>query len=247
MRIYVNADQAYLKTLEMLLHTPDCRSQPRGKPVSELLDDTTRIMVPKAGSLRTNCQHRNDVMAKYHEKELAAYLHGGFAVDDWTKLSKFWTDLANPDGTINSNYGALIFRNWSCGDKKFEKTVGPQTPWEWARESLITGKDTRQAFVRVSLPRHQWIGNKDQVCTMHLNFLIRDRTLRLTTVMRSQDVVKGWAYDVPFFIYLQHRMLDELRETYPWLGVGTYTHFVHSLHLYEKDRTVAERMLYGLT
>jgi thymidylate synthase len=45
---------------------------------------------------------------------------------------------------------------------------------------------------------------------------------------------------MPWFCELQEQMAEEL-------GVlpGTYTHFAHSLHLYESDLEVARRMLFG--
>ena len=117
------------------------------------------------------------------------------------------------------------------------------TPWEWAKESLLADKDTRQAIIRFNLPEHCWIGNKDFTCTLTGNFLIRDDKLLLTMVMRSNDVVYGLAYDLPWFCSLMDKMLEELKPTYPNLQKGTYTHFAHSLHMYDKDESTIKSML----
>jgi thymidylate synthase len=97
--------------------------------------------------------------------------------------------------------------------------------------------------MRFSLPEHQWMGNKDQTCTMHGNWLIRDNKLNLTITMRSQDMVKGAVYDWPWFCSLMDRMLAELKPTYPELEKGRYTHFVHSIHCYEKDADTIVKMI----
>jgi thymidylate synthase len=117
------------------------------------------------------------------------------------------------------------------------------TPWEWAKESLLADKDTRQAILRFNLPEHCWQGNKDFVCTMHGNWLIREDKLNLTIVMRSNDAVLGLAYDLPWFCSLMDKMLEELKEKYPTLTKGTYTHLAHSLHIYEKNEELVKKMI----
>jgi thymidylate synthase len=146
----------------------------------------------------------------------------------------------------------LIWKNRSHGNPRYESGTGRphaanahtmRTPWDWAKQSLIADRDTRQALLRFSLPEHQWIGNKDQTCTLHGLFLIRDNKLNLTITMRSNDLTLGLVYDLPWFVGLLHRMKDELQETYPGLGVGTYTHYVHSLHIYDRDQEKILKML----
>jgi len=39
------------------------------------------------------------------------------------------------------------------------------------------------------------------------------------------------------------KMLGELKTTYPSLEKGNYSHFVHSMHAYEKDFPVIKKML----
>ena len=118
-----------------------------------------------------------------------------------------------------------------------------RTPWEWAKQSLLNDKDTRQAFIKFSLPEHQYMGNKDQVCTMHGNFLIREDKLHLSIVMRSNDLTLGLVYDLPWFISLMDRMVGELKPQYPNLEKGHYTHMVHSMHIYDRDEKKILKML----
>jgi thymidylate synthase len=170
-------------------------------------------------------------MADYLAKEEAMYLTGERQAEIWAEqASKFWSKLANPDGTINSNYGWLMFQNRSLPNDL--------TPWEWAVDSLRKDRNSRQAFVRLSLPEHQAEGIKDQPCTLYAIYHIRDNLLHATTVMRSNDVVKGLAYDMPWFCKCQGMMAREVG-----VKVGTYTHFANSMHLYERDIDAARKML----
>ena len=163
-------------------------------------------------------------------------------VEDFEKASKFWSKLANKDGTVNSAYGFLIWKNKSHGNPRMNGEER-MTPWEWARQALIADKDTRQAILRFSLPEHSYVGNKDFTCTLHSYFQIRDNILDMTVNMRSNDLTLGLVYDLPWFVSLMYRMKDELSSTYPDLEIGSYTHYVHNIHCYERDEEKILRMI----
>lgn len=260
MKIYNTPNEAYLGTLEDVYFSYDHRSAPRGQPIREKTDYTFRVLQPDSAPIQTKDNERNGTIVSYTAKEVELYNNASNRVEDFEKASKFWRNIANPDGTINSAYGYLIWKNQSHGNPYFEAVTSgneaylesgishhlqqyKRTPWEWAKQSLIQDKDTRQAILRFSLPTHQWMGNKDQTCTMHGNFLIRDDKLHLSIVMRSNDLWLGLTYDLPWFMSLIDRMVEELRPTYPNLQKGHYTHTVHSLHIYERD---ADKILKAL-
>jgi thymidylate synthase len=250
MKTYNNIHEAYLGTLEDVYFNYEYRAAPRGLPVREKTDYTFRVLNPTEEFIVTKDPDRNKVIESYTAKETELYNSCANTAEEFGKASKFWEKLANPDGTVNSAYGYLIWEN-KCNGSQFESIkiaeacwrYERRTPWEWAKESLIKDKDTRQAFLRFSLPEHQWMGNKDQTCTMHANFLIREDKLNLSVVMRSNDLVLGLVYDMPWFMSLIDRMVDELKEYYPNLTKGTYTHTVHSLHIYERNEEMVKKML----
>lgn len=241
MRVYDNIHAAYQNILREVRDEFEYRVAPRGQPVREITDFMFRIRNPKSEAIVTRDVERNKTIAAYTASECQLYDSCTNDVEDFAKASKFWRTIANPDGTVNSAYGYLIWKHKSFGNDKYEGVL--RTPWEWAKDSLVKDKDTRQAFLKFSLPEHQWMGNKDQTCTMHANFLIRDDKLNLAVVMRSNDCVLGLAYDLPWFISLMERMVEELRETYPNLTVGQYTHIAHSFHMYERDLEKVSKML----
>ena len=260
MKTYQTSHEAYVETLRDIYYNYDYRAAPRGLPVREKTDYTFRVLNPTNEPIVTKDPERNKVIEEYTRKEVELYNSCANTAEAFGKASKFWLNLANPDGTVNSAYGYLIWENKSHGNPYFEAIASgnegmlesgtshhlkqfKRTPWEWAKQSLIADKDTRQAILRFSLPSHQWNGNKDQTCTMHANFLIREDKLNLSVVMRSNDLVLGLVYDMPWFMSLIDRMVDELKPHYPNLTKGTYTHTVHSLHIYERNEEMVKRMI----
>lgn len=252
MQIFNTVSEAYLGVLKDVYYNPDVKSSPRGQPCREKLDYTFRVLSPTSNPIVTKDEKRNQVIAAYTEKEVKLYDSCTNLAEDFGKASKFWLNLANPDGTVNSAYGHLIWEKRTHGNPLYETGISRpcketahtmRTPWEWAKQCLIVDRDTRQAIMRFSLPEHQWMGNKDQVCTLHGNWLIRENQLHLSIVMRSNDLTLGLVYDLPWFCGLMDRMLLELKSTYPDLKKGHYTHTVHSLHIYERDEEKIRKMI----
>jgi thymidylate synthase len=79
---------------------------------------------------------------------------------------------------------------------------------------------------------------KDAPCACTLQFFIRDDRLHLITYMRSNDVVWGLPYDVFLFTMLQELLSRELSRP-----LGTYTHIVGSLHLYDHHFELGREIL----
>lgn len=249
--------EAYLQALRDVWFSPEFKCAPRGLPIRETLNYTFVVEEPTSEPIRTKDEERNTVIDKYTAAETDLYNSCTNSVNDFAKASKFWSKLANPDGTVNSAYGYLIWRNKSHGNSNFEAEVIPKsdinlreirvpimrTPWEWAKQSLIQDKDTRQAILHFNLPEHAWLGNKDFTCTMYANFLIRDDKLHFIVRMRSNDLMKGLVYDISWFVSLMDKMVEELKPTYPNLTKGSYTHSADSMHIYERDEAAILKML----
>lgn len=202
---------------------------PRDIATRELRNCLIEITVPCNELPVIASTERQKKMRKYAAAEGELYETGTLVADEWsTKASKFWGKLADSYGLINSNYGFLI--------QKVRDARG-KTQWEWAKHCLEKDPDTRQAILHINRPKHQYEGVKDFPCTMHFQFFIREGLLELDVVMRSQDVVKGFPYDVKWFMSRQLLMAEEL-------GVppGPYTHLVHSMHMYDKDLETIKAM-----
>ena len=255
MKKYENIHEAYLGVLADVYDNPDHICSPRGQRIREKLYYGFQIANPINEPIKTHDEGRNETIKSYTAKECELYDSGTNAAEDFGKASKFWLKLANPDGTVNSAYGHLIKFKKSHGNPIYELAEqmngldseavseflmqkskdAMRTPWEWCVDSLKSDKDTRQAVLRFSLPEHFYKGNKDMTCTLNGNFHIRDNKLLFRVHMRSNDLTLGLVYDLPWFVGLMHEMVGELKDVYPDLEVGTYTHIVDSLHIYDRD------------
>lgn len=107
----------------------------------------------------------------------------------------------------------------------------PQIPRVLDR--LRTDPDTRQALAMVWDPVYDLAPGpvpRDLPCTVYLAFRIRNGRLTMKTHMRSNDIWRGWCYDVIQFTQLQHTVANMLG-----LEAGSYVHHADSLHVYHED------------
>jgi thymidylate synthase len=241
MIIYQTIHDAYLGSIEEVLDNPDYICAPRGLEIYEKVDFSFRVLNPVAEPIVTKDEERNKVIAEYTKKEMDWYMSLDNTVEAAAKCSKFWEKIGNPDGTVNSNYGYLVFGLCDHGNPSFEDKM--RTPWQWAVDALKKDKDTRQAIVRFSRPEHFYSGVKDFTCTTHGIFQIRENKLNFSIVMRANDVTLGIVYDICFFVSLMDKMVEELKPYYPNLQKGHYTHMAHSYHAYVKDLPRINKML----
>jgi thymidylate synthase len=221
----------YEIVLRDVLKNPEYETAPRGMKIKEVTNAALIIEDP-AECLYEN--ERRSSQFKYIAAELVWYFTGRKDTKFIEPFAKFWKHIENEDGSVNSAYGNLIFT---------ERNEYNKTQWEWALNSLIQDKDSRQALLHFNKPKHQYDGNKDFVCTLTGVFHIRENRLNFTIDMRSNDLVLGTPTDIAFFCLLQQQMLVLLKPYYPELSLGTYTHHVHSLHIYEKHFGVIKEML----
>lgn len=223
----------YDKAMDMLLNKYEYASKPRGLEVHECLNVGLFIEDPSKNLFKYEDKSLT-LPTGYVKKEMCLYL---MATDDakmFSKASGFWDGIKTKKGTINSAYGNLIF-NKSLKDGRSQ--------FDWAFDCLKNDKDSRQAFMRFNNTSHQYNGNKDVPCTFIMAFHVRNNRLHATVEMRSNDIIKGTTYDIPSFILFQRLMWLRLREVYPDLEMGTYTHIANSFHLYSTDFELVERRL----
>lgn len=223
----------YERAMQMLLEKPEYKSKPRGLEVHECLNVGLYIDDPASNLFKYDDKSLT-LPTGYVKKEMCLYLAASNDANDFTKASSFWDKIKTIDGKINSAYGNLIF-NPSLADGRSQ--------FDWAFDSLKNDKDSRQSFMRYNNTCHQYDGNKDVPCTFIQCFHIRGNKLHTTVEMRSNDLIKGTTYDIPSFILFQRLMLLRLREVYPDLEMGSYTHFANSFHLYSTDFKLVEARL----
>lgn len=135
-----------------------------------------------------------------------------------SSFGSMWEKLSDDGKTNNSAYGYLM--KYAYQFDQIETII----------ELLTRDPESRRAVINLNVPNPNVIFTKDEPCTIALQFLIRNGKLNCTAIMRSNDIWYGFPYDVAFFTELQKYIADKLMVEY-----GTYTHFVTSLHLYEKN------------
>lgn len=196
----------------------------RGSKVIELTD--YRLRIPPLEYI-TSFQARKLNLA-YCKQEWLWYLRGDRFDDSIQQYATMWKKLKQSDGGFNSNYGQYIFEEGQL---------------EWCIRRLSEDKYTRQASMQLLNKSHMYEGNTDFVCTHGINFRIRDNRLDMTVMMRSNDAIFGTTNDVFCFGQLLLMTRAALLDQYPELEVGTYTHFVNSIHVYERHWEMLERLV----
>jgi len=233
MKIYRGKHIAHLykDILSDLLNTPEYITKPRGMEVKEIINCVIEVQEPNMNLFKNEFRSSPE---KYIGAELLWYFSGTNKTAFIENYASMWTQLKNEKGEANSAYGYLIFN---------EENQDRYGQYEWAINSLKNDKDSRQAFMHFNKPRHQYDGNKDQVCTLVALLHIRNDELHMTLTMRSNDVVLGFMTDYTFFNMLHQQAYIHLKKYYKKLKMGSYVHISHSMHLYSKHYDLVKKML----
>lgn len=132
-----------------------------------------------------------------------------------------WKACAASDGTINSNYGYLI---WS--EENHDQYKNVLTELKRAPES----RRAQMIYTRPSIwKEYNRDGMSDFICTDSVQYFIRDGRVIADVRMRSNDVVFGYKNDKSWQDYVHTQLANELG-----LPVGPMIWHAGSLHVYER-------------
>jgi thymidylate synthase len=215
MRIVESANEAWMHII-MDLNDGGRECSPRGLKIKEVENYSICIKNPKKRII-TNPLRRMSL--PYAFGELLWYLSARNDVAMMEYYSKRMRNFSDDGKTLNSAYGYRIFG---------KHPMLPFNQWENVVELLTKDPDSRQAIIHLHTPNNK--PTKDEVCTLTLQFLIRNNKLDMVVNMRSNDVIWGFTYDVFSFTSFQELMANELG-----IKVGKYYHNAASMHIYEKD------------
>lgn len=206
-RVSDTIDNIYLTLCKDLLHAPKVGNTRELNNVKlELININNNIV-----SIR-------NISDAYLFAELLWYFTGRNDMKFIGSFASMWQRLSDDGVTNNSAYGHLMKNAY--GFDQIEKVI----------ELLTKDPESRRAVINLNVPNEKVIETKDEPCTIALQFMIRKNQLHCTTMMRSNDIWFGLPYDIAFFTELQKYIADRLKVEY-----GTYTHFVTSLHMYDRD------------
>lgn len=140
------------------------------------------------------------------------------ASEDLMFLSKFESTGYNRislDNYANSAYGHIVHKRF--GFDQVEQVI-----------SILGNCSTsRRAIINFNVPDRHRGTILDEICTIALQFYIKNDELNCTAIMRSNDAFGCLPYDFAFFTELQKYIAYRLDRK-----CGTYTHFAVSFHYY---------------
>jgi len=188
-------------------------SSPRGLRTKELLNVSTVVTNPTDLVFDIKPRKASPVMSIV---ELMYFLNGR----DDDVLAKVW--LPGMEKYLNPN------------TRRFDGGYGPSISagLSYVFPMLQKDPDTRRAWIPIMDMTHlvRMIETNDFPCNPGLAFNIRDNRLNMTVMTRSQDLYYGYIYDQIEFHTLLNMMSKAL-----FKKVGTVSHYMLSMHLYEKD------------
>ena len=166
-----------------------------------------------------------DISLSYLIGELLWYLQAKQDVHFISKFSEYWRTISDNNITSNSAYGHIVHMRY--GYDQLESVLN----------ILKKDKNSRRALINFSVPNIDRRITKDEICTIAIQFLVRDDKLNCHVYMRSCDLYTGFPYDYIYFTCLQHIVAEELS-----LEVGSYYHTCTSLHFYDKNEDDMKRI-----
>lgn len=223
---FASLDEAFLSVLDLLLRHGGA-SAPRDLPTREVVPFGFSITDPRRRYI--SVPDRRWSLA-YAIAEFAWHLRGSDSVEEIAFYAPRWRQIAKGGPTVKGScYGARVFGS----------SNGGQSQWERALELLRRDAESRRAVLQFSAPNADVLDpDADIACALSLQLVLRGGRLDAICTMRSNDAVLGMPYDVFLFT-----MLQELAATTLGCELGRYHHQVGSLHLYDSQISLAERVI----
>ncbi|MET9544173.1 thymidylate synthase [Streptomyces sp. NPDC006627] len=140
--------------------------------------------------------------------------------------------FSSPDGVNlgGSAYGYTLF-NPAQGQ--------PISPFDRVLELLRAETDSKRGYLPVFSPAELSVDdNPDVACLAGLHLLVRDGRLHMVCNMRANDLDCGLLSDVFSFTMVQEYAAVQLG-----LELGTYTHFIGSAHVNDRNADRVARVL----
>ncbi|HEY7824483.1 MAG TPA: thymidylate synthase [Acidimicrobiia bacterium] len=209
MTTYETPGEAIIGTInDLYLH--GTKSSPRGQQTRELLNHQFTVTYPASIRIDLYGRNLNHAISALEALQLVGQISIPEAVTDRVNAFNNYTDR----GVFHGAYGNRI-------SGRLDDLV----------KLLEHDRDSRQAVLTIYNSATDLNRDKRDIpCTIALQYMIRDNKLHARTVMRSNDVWLGLPYDLVQFITLQSAIAAHFQ-----IPLGTYTHTVGSMHLYEHN------------
>jgi thymidylate synthase len=215
------ADKAWQEAIDELLYSSDYSHDGRSGKTYEIIPCVFQINNPRQRWVLSRHPSFNPAFAFV---EFLWILSG----NNESKVINFWNPtLPQYTGAGETYHGAYGFRlRKSFGIDQIQR----------AYNVLVNAPETRQVALQiwkpeVDLPADDGSpASPDIPCNMMSILKIRGGSLHWTQVMRSNDIMRGFPYDV-----IQFTLLQELMAAWLNVNLGSYVHVADSLHIYKDD------------
>ena len=170
---------------------------------------------------------------EYIKKELEWYHSQSLDAKCIGQHAKIWLKCCDENHKINSNYGFLMFS--AQNGYQFKNVI----------KELTKDSTSRRAVAYYANPFIHYTGGKDYICTIAVQYLLRNSRVDAIVYMRSNDIIYGL---IGADLYWQNEVLrlvcDLLtlhyqRTIYP----GDIHWMAGSLHIYERHLDKLEKFV----
>ena len=212
-----NVNESYRGLMSAIIEKGK-KISPRGLDTLELSPVSITIHNPLENIIYSDSRRLN---YGFMLGELAWILQKSDDMNHICWYNKNWAAFSDDGKTLNGAYGKRIFAYGENRVNQFESVYN----------LLKEDKNSRQGTIVLFDPNLDFKKTKDKPCTNMIRFSVREEKLNMLVVMRSNDIMFGYPYDVFNFTSLQEIMAGKLN-----IEVGTYTHVVDSLHMYLEQK-----------
>lgn len=144
-------------------------------------------------------------------------------------FTKIWDVFTNPNDVVTVAYGYRWRKHF--GRDQIGKLIELLEKEPSSRHGVVIawdpGQDGLSTFKKANVP-----------CPYTFTVNIIGGKLHLHNIVRSNDMVLGFPFDVTGFCFLQYVLAQKLG-----VEVGTYSHSISNAHIYENHYPAAEEMI----
>ena len=229
---YKNFNELYLSTLDEVYNHYEFENSPRGFSEREILGFSCKIQDPTA-RFCLHPQRRQNIIFNY--AEALWYLSGKNDLEfiSWyaPSMARYSADGKTLPGT---GYGNKLLNFGQENLNQIRRAI-----------DVLKNDDTdsKRVYLQIfNADEDIYKHNIDVSCTLGLQLLLREGKLHMVAFMRANDAFVGMLSDIFSFTFIQEfiaTMLD--------CEVGTYTHNVGSIHIYENNLGRVEGLLNNLS
>lgn len=206
-----DTNNIWRRNVAELLNNPQYISNPRNMKIHEKLGASYKVSMPAFIDLEDRKVNYSFMFA-----EAVWILSGSNRLSDIKKYMKFYENFSDDKVFLRGAYGPKVVDQLG-----------------YIVDTLEKDNDSRQGVLNIWRERPG--SSKDIPCTLSMQFLIRNNELNCITTMRSNDIIKGFTYDVFTFSMISYAVVLLLKSRGIEVSLGSLQVNAGSLHLYETD------------